>query len=237
MRRQICGSLVAVGCEATVRYPDRVLTGCLSSLLEFFMQFNATPRSVQGTSASRRLRRASRVPAIVYGGKEQPVNIELDHNEIYHALRKEQFHASILDMQLEGKSHQVLLRSVQWHPYKQIVMHVDFQRVSADQALHTKVPLHFTNAESSPAVKLSAAIISHVMNDIEIACLPGNLPQFIEVDLSKLVGGASIHLADITLPKGVTYIAHRGDPNPVLVTAIVKGGAAADAGEGAAPAA
>ncbi len=201
------------------------------------MQFNATPRSVQGSSASRRLRRASRVPAIVYGGKEQPVSIELDHNEIYHALRKEQFHASILDMQLEGKSHQVLLRSVQWHPYKQIVMHVDFQRVSADQALHTKVPLHFTNTETSPAVKLSAAIISHVMTEIEIACLPANLPQFIEVDLSMLVGGASIHLADITLPKGVTYIAHRGDANPVLVTAIVKGGPAADTAEGTAPAA
>ena len=201
------------------------------------MQFNATPRSVQGSSASRRLRRASRVPAIVYGGKEQPVSIELDHNEIYHALRKEQFHASILDMQLEGKSHQVLLRSVQRHPYKQIVMHVDFQRVSADQALHTKVPLHFTNTETSPAVKLSAAIISHVMTEIEIACLPANLPQFIEVDLSMLVGGASIHLADITLPKGVTYIAHRGDANPVLVTAIVKGGPAADTAEGTAPAA
>ncbi|MCM0035720.1 MAG: 50S ribosomal protein L25/general stress protein Ctc [Burkholderiaceae bacterium] len=198
------------------------------------MQFNATPRSVQGTSASRRLRRASRVPAIVYGGKEQPVSVELDHNEIYHALRKEQFHASILDMQLEGKSHQVLLRSVQWHPYKQIVMHVDFQRVSADQVLNTKVPLHFTNAETSPAVKLSAAIISHVMTDLEIACLPANLPQFIEVDLSKLVGGASIHLADIALPKGVTYVAHRGDANPVLVTAVVKGGPAA---EEAAPAA
>lgn len=201
------------------------------------MQFNATPRSVQGTSASRRLRRASRVPAIVYGGKEQPVSVELDHNEIYHALRKEQFHASILQMQLEGQSHQVLLRSVQWHPYKQIVMHVDFQRVSADQVLNTKVPLHFTNAEASPAVKLSAAIISHVMTDLEISCLPANLPQFIEVDLTKLVGGASIHLADITLPKGVTYIAHRGDANPVLVTAVVKGGPAAEAAEGAAPAA
>lgn len=198
------------------------------------MQFNATPRSVQGTSASRRLRRASRVPAIVYGGKEQPVSVELDHNEIYHALRKEQFHASILQMQLEGKSHQVLLRSVQWHPYKQIVMHVDFQRVSADQVLNTKVPLHFTNTEISPAVKLSAAIISHVMTELEISCLPANLPQFIEVDLSKLVGGASIHLADIVLPKGVTYVAHRGDANPVLVTAVVKGGPAA---EEAAPAA
>ena len=204
------------------------------------MQFNATPRSVQGTSASRRLRRASRVPAIVFGGKEQPVNIELDHNEIFHALRKEKFHASILDMQLEGKSQQVLLRSVQWHPFKQIVMHLDFQRVSADQALHTKVPLHFINAEVSPAVKISAAIISHVLTDLEISCLPANLPEFIEVDLSKLVGGGSIHLADITLPSGVTHVPHRGDTNPVLVTAIVKGGASDDADakpEGAAPAA
>ena len=204
------------------------------------MQFNATPRSVQGTSASRRLRRASRVPAIVYGGKEQPVNIELDHNEIFHALRKEKFHASILDMQLEGKSQQVLLRSVQWHPFKQIVMHLDFQRVSADQALHTKVPLHFINAEVSPAVKISAAIISHVLTDLEISCLPANLPEFIEVDLSKLVGGGSIHLADITLPSGVTHVPHRGDTNPVLVTAIVKGGASDDADakpEDAAPAA
>ena len=204
------------------------------------MQFNATPRSVQGTSASRRLRRASRVPAIVYGGKEQPVNIELDHNEIFHALRKEKFHASILDMQLEGKSHQVLLRSVQWHPFKQIVMHLDFQRVSADQPVHTKVPLHFVNAEISPAVKISAAIISHVLTDLDISCLPANLPEFIEVDLSKLVGGSSIHLADITLPSGVTHVPHRGDTNPVLVTAVVKGGSSDDAdakADGAAPAA
>lgn len=204
------------------------------------MQFNATPRSVQGTSASRRLRRESRVPAIVYGGKEQPINIELDHNEIFHALRKEKFHASILDMQLEGKSQQVLLRSVQWHPFKQLVMHVDFQRVSADQALHTKVPLHFVNAEISPAVKISAAIISHVLTDLDISCLPANLPEFIEVDLSKLAGGSSIHLADITLPKGVTHVPHRGDTNPVLVTAVVKGGSSDDAdakADGAAPAA
>ena len=198
------------------------------------MQFNATPRSVQGSSASRRLRRASRVPAIVYGGKEQPANIELDHNEIFHALRKELFHSSILDMQLDGKSQQVLLRSVQWHPYKQIVMHVDFQRVDANQKLHTKVPLHFTNADSSPAVKLSAAIISHLFTEIEISCLPADLPHFIEVDLTNLVAGASIHLADITLPKGVTYLAHRGDVNPVLATALVKGGPADDEDKSAA---
>lgn len=192
------------------------------------MQFNATPRSVQGTSASRRLRRANLIPAIVYGGKDQPINVELDHNEIYHALRKEAFHASILDMQLDGQSHKVLLRAVQWHPYKQIVMHVDFQRVDADKILHKKVPLHFINAEISPAVKLTAALISHVFTELEIACLPGNLPQFIEVDLSKMLGGTSIHLSDITLPKGVTYVPHRGNVNPALATAIVKGGPAAD---------
>lgn len=207
------------------------------------MQFNATLRSVQGSSASRRLRHASRVPAIVYGGKDLPVNLELDHNEIFHALRKELFHSSILDMHLDGKSQQVLLRAVQWHPYKQIVMHIDFQRVDANQKLHTKVPLHFTNADSSPAVKLSAAIISHLFTEIEIACLPADLPHFIEVDLTNLVAGASVHLADITLPKGVTYLPHRGDVNPVLATALVKGGPADDADAdkpaagGAAPAA
>ena len=200
------------------------------------MQFNANLRSVQGSSASRRLRHAGRVPAIVYGGKEQPINVELDHNEIFHALRKELFHSSILDMNLDGTNHQVLLRSVQWHPYKQIVMHVDFQRVDADKALHTKVPLHFVNAEVSPAVKLSAAIISHVFTELEIACLPVNLPQYIEVDLSNLLAGHSIHLADVTLPKGVTFLSHGGDTNPVLATALVKGGAAA-ADEGDAPAA
>ena len=200
------------------------------------MQFNANLRSVQGSSASRRLRHAGRVPAIVYGGKEQPINVELDHNEIFHALRKELFHSSILDMNLDGTNHQVLLRSVQWHPYKQIVMHVDFQRVDADKALHTKVPLHFVNAEVSPAVKLSAAIISHVFTELEIACLPVNLPQYIEVDLSNLLAGHSIHLADVTLPKGVTFLSHGGDTNPVLATALLKGGAAAT-DEGDAPAA
>ena len=203
------------------------------------MQFNANLRSVQGSSASRRLRHAGRVPAIVYGGKEQPINVELDHNEIFHALRKELFHSSILDMNLDGTNHQVLLRSVQWHPYKQIVMHVDFQRVDAEKVLHTKVPLHFVNAEVSPAVKLSAAIISHVFTELEIACLPVNLPQYIEVDLSNLLAGHSIHLADVTLPKGVTFLSHGGDTNPVLATALLKGGAAAtdEGGAAAAPAA
>lgn len=201
------------------------------------MKFTATARSVQGSSASRRLRRAGRVPAIVYGGSAAPLNIELDHNEIYHALRKEEFHASILQMQLEGaKDEQVLLRSVQWHAYKPQVLHVDFQRVDANQALRTKVPLHFVNAEVSPAVKLSGAIISHVATELEITCLPSALPQFIEVNLADVLAGASIHLADIKLPMGVTYVPHGGEENPLLAAAVVKGGAAADDAD-AAPAA
>lgn len=203
------------------------------------MKFNATKRSVQGSSASRRLRHAGRVPAIVYGGTAAPLNIELDHNEIYHALRKEEFHASILQMQVEGaaKEEQVLLRSVQWHAYKQQVLHVDFQRVDANQALHTKVPLHFVNAEKSPAVKLSGAIISHVTTELEITCLPAALPQFIEVDLTNVLAGGVVHLADIKLPMGVTYVPHGAEANPLLASAVVKGGAAADDAEVAAPAA
>ena len=203
------------------------------------MKFTATAPSVQGSSASRRLRRAGRVPAIVYGGKAAPLNIELDHNEIFHALRKEEFHASILQMQVDGnKAEPVLLRSVQWHAYKPQVLHVDFQRVDASQALHTKVPLHFINGDESPAVKLSNAIISHVVTELEITCLPAALPQFIEVNLADLLGGASVHLADIKLPKGVSYVAHGGDANPLLATALVKGGGAAadDEGEAAAEA-
>ena len=198
------------------------------------MKFTATLRSVQGTSASRRLRNAGRVPAIVYGGTEAPLNIELDHNEIYHALRKEEFHASILDMDLAGNSQKVLLRAVQWHPFKQLVLHVDFQRVDAKHFITTKVPLHFVNGDTSPAVKLGGALISHVMNEIEISCLPANLPQFIEVDLGKMVAGEIVHLADIKLPLGVTFVAHGGDANPALAIAMTKGGATADNAEDAA---
>jgi large subunit ribosomal protein L25 len=200
----------------------------------FKMQFNATKRSVQGSSASRRLRHAGRVPAIVYGGTEAALNIELDHNEIFHALRKEQFHASVLDMVVEGQKQSVLLRSVQWHPYKQLVLHVDFQRVDAKKVIHTKVPLHFINADISPAVKLTAAVVTHVLTELEIECLPANLPQFIEVDLSATVAGDAIHLADIKLPIGVKHLSHGGDENPLIASINVpsakKGDDATDAG-------
>jgi large subunit ribosomal protein L25 len=192
------------------------------------MKVIAFERSLQGTGASRRLRNAGKTPAIVYGAGAEPQLIELDHNALFHALKKEAFHASILDLEISGKSEQVLLRDVQYHPFKQLILHIDFQRVDAKQKLHTKVPLHFLNPEISPAVKLSAAIVSHIFTEIEITCLPANLPEFIAVDLAKLEVGHSIHVKDITLPNGVELVQHLDLENPVIVTATVPAGAAAD---------
>ena len=229
----VCWSRQIIDTSADVRFG---VSQGLCPIWELEMEFIATSRSVQGSSASRRLRRAGRVPAIVYGGQEPPLNIEVDHNDIYHALRKEQFHASVLDMKLEDKTHSVLLRNVQWHPYKQQVLHIDFQRVDASKLLHTKVPLHFVNAETSPAVKLSGAVISHVINELDVECLPANLPQYIEVDLSKIVAGQTVHVNDIKLPRGVKFLQHGGDENPMVVAANVpaakRGDDAADGNDG-----
>lgn len=185
------------------------------------MKVIAFPRKDQGSGASRRLRNAGQTPGIIYGGNAAPVMIALDHNALYHALKKEAFHSSILDMEIEGKVEKVLLRDFQTHAFKQLVLHADFQRVDQNQKIHVKVPLHFINAEVSPAVKLGGAVISHVMNELDVACLPGDLPEFVEVDLSTIEAGASIHLADIKLPKGVS--AH-GQDNPTLATASVPAG-------------
>ena len=180
------------------------------------MKFVAFERAKQGTGASRRLRITGRTPGIVYGGKGQPQLIELDHNALWHALKKEAFHSSILDMEVNGTSTQVLLRDVQYHPFKQLVLHIDFQRVEANTVLHMKVPLHYTGEENSPAVKTDKCLVNHVVNEIDVSCLPADLPEFIAVDLSKLESGKSLHLDDIQLPKGVKAITH-GKPNPVLV--------------------
>jgi large subunit ribosomal protein L25 len=189
------------------------------------MKVVANTRNAQGTSASRRLRHADKVPGIIYGGKGQPVTIELDHNPLFHALRKEKFHASILDMELDGKSERVLLRTYQMHPYKQQVLHIDFQRVSEDAPIHMPVPLHFVGQENSPAVKLSAAIVSHVLSQVDIACLPKDLPEFIEVDLSGLKSSDVVKVLDLKMPPGVKPVV-KGKENPVVVTVSVPGGAA-----------
>jgi len=181
------------------------------------MKFTASERSKQGTGASRRLRNSGKTPGIVYGGSSAPQLIELDHNALWHALKKEAFHASILDMEFNGQSSKVLLRDYQMHPFKQLVLHIDFQRVEANTMLHMKVPFHYSGEENSPAVKNDKCLINHVVNDIEVACLPADLPEFIAVDLSKLESGKSLHLDDVALPKGVKALVH-GKPNPVLVS-------------------
>jgi large subunit ribosomal protein L25 len=183
------------------------------------MKFVAFERSKQGTGASRRLRNAGRTPGIVYGSTPAPQLIELDHNALWHALKKEAFHASILDMEFNGQSSKVLLRDYQMHPYKQLVQHIDFQRVDANTTLHMKVPFHFSGEEESEAVKTDKCTINHVMTEIEVACLPANLPEFIAVDLKGLTKGVSLHLNDITLPTGCKPVTH-GKKNPVIVTAV-----------------
>ena len=204
------------------------------------MKFVAFERSKQGTGASRRLRNSGKAPGIVYGGEGQPQLIELDHNALWHALKKEAFHSSILEMELAGKSGKVLLRDVQYHPFKPQVIHVDFQRVDANTRLHMKVPLHYKGAEESPAVKIDNCLVNPVVTELDISCLPADLPEFIEIDLSGLKKGASLHLNDIQLPKGVKAVTH-GKPNPVIVsvvaTAAEESAEAAAEGAAAAPAA
>ena len=184
------------------------------------IEINAAKREAQGTGASRRLRRAGKVPGIVYGGDTQPVNIELDHKDLLKNLHTEAFHASILTLKLEGSAEQVLLRTFNMHPFKAEVQHVDFQRVSKDRKINMKVPLHFINAEKSPGVKQQGGVASHVMNELSIACLPDDLPEYVEVDMGELAVGGSIHARDIKLPKGVEAILHKGE-NPVVATVLL----------------
>jgi len=192
------------------------------------MKVVAFERNLQGTGASRRLRNAGKTTGIVYGGNAEPKLIELDHNALWHALKKEVFHSSILELEVAGKTEQVLLRDVQYHPFKQLVLHVDFQRVDANKPIHVKVPLHFVGADNAPAVKLNANIISHVVTELDISCLPGKLPEFLEVDLSKLAAGASVHAKDIALPAGVELTLHVAQENPVIALAVQPAGAASD---------
>lgn len=196
------------------------------------IEFNATLRTVQGTGASRRLRHAGKTPAIVYGVGQEAAMIELDHNEIYHALRHENFHSSILTMNLNSKKEQVLLRDYQVHPFKQLVMHVDFQRVNPNVKIHMKVPFHFTNADIAPGVKLTGSTVNHILTEADVNCLPKDLPEFIEVDLSNLAAGHSIHMSEIKLPKGVEFVqlAH-GDDVAIAAIPTPRGGATEAAGE------
>ncbi len=180
------------------------------------MKFVAYERTLQGTGASRRLRNAGKVPGIVYGAGE-PAMIELDHNALFFALKKEAFHSSLLEMEIGGKSQQVLLRDHQFHPFKPLVLHVDFQRVDATTRVTKKVPLRFVNEETSPAVKVDKCLINRVATELTLECLASQLPEFIQVDLGEITRGQSLHVSDVTLPPGTKVVTH-GKPNPVIVS-------------------
>ena len=180
----------------------------------------AEPRSVQGTGASRRLRRESKVPGVVYGAGKDAQSIEVDHKDLWFKLKMEAFHASILDLEVGGEKAQVLLRDYQMHPFRPLILHVDFQRVAADKKIHMKVPLHFVNAEISPGVKVAGGQVQHVLNEIDIVCLPKDLPEFIEVDLAHLQAGHSLHLSAVKLPPGVEAMMPK-DVDPTVATIVI----------------
>jgi large subunit ribosomal protein L25 len=200
------------------------------------IEVKATKREAQGTGASRRLRRAGRVPGIIYGGETKPQNIELDHNDLWQHLRKEAFYSSVLNLDIEGTKQMCLLRDVQRHAFRMQILHVDFQRIDATHAIHQKVPLHFINADVAPGVKLAGGMVQHIMTELDVKCLPKDLPSFIEVDLKDLEGGHSLHATQIKLPAGVEAVLHRGE-DPVVATIVIRGaGASSDeVVEGAAP--
>jgi large subunit ribosomal protein L25 len=184
------------------------------------MKFVAYERTLQGTGASRRLRNAHKVPGIVYGAGT-PAKIELDHNALFFALKKESFHSSLLDMELGGKTEKVLLRDYQMHAFRPIVMHIDFQRVDATTKITKKVPLHFINEESSPAVKTDNCLANHVVTELSIQCLAAQLPEYLTIDLGNLAKGQSLHVDDIKLPDGIKVVTH-GKKNPVIVSVSVQ---------------
>lgn len=160
-------------------------------------------RDVQGQGASRRLRHAGQVPGIVYGGDREPAMVQFNHNEIWLAQQNDWFYSSIIDLNLDGTLHKVLLRDIQRHPFKQLIMHLDFQRVSENEVLHASVPLTFINEETSPAGKSSDVLVTRELKEVSVVCLPKDLPQSIEVDLGELKAGDIIYLSDLKLPAGV----------------------------------
>jgi large subunit ribosomal protein L25 len=166
-------------------------------------KISATGRNDEGKGASRRLRRAAQIPAILYGGAAAPQSIQLDHEKTWLASQNEWFYSSILDLDLDGKVQKVLLRDMQRHPYKQVIMHLDFQRVDENQAIRVAVPLHFLNEEKSPAGKSADVVVTHELNEVEVSCLPKDLPEYLEIDLSGLNIGDIVHLSEIKLPAGV----------------------------------
>ena len=199
-------------------------------------KLSANGRKDEGKGASRRLRHAGMIPAIVYGGEDKPQNIQLEHEKTWVASQHEWFYSSILTLDVDGKPQQVLLRDMQRHPFKQQIMHLDFQRVSANTAIRVNVPLHFLNEDKSPAGKSAEVVLTHELNEVEISCLPKDLPAFIEVDLGEMKLGDTVHLSDVKLPKGVE-LAHKIDDEHNPAVAVARHARVEAEAEGEAPAA
>jgi large subunit ribosomal protein L25 len=194
----------------------------------------AETRDVQGTGASRRLRHAGKVPAILYGSGKDTAMLTLSHNSLYHNLEDESFHSSILTVEIDGKKEKAILRDVQMHAFKQLIMHIDLQRISAKDKIHMNVPFHFTGGEDAPGVKVEAGIVSHLATELDIVCLPADLPEFISIDISALNLGDSIHLSEITLPDGVeSSIAAHGEDLAIVTIVAVRGTAEDEADDAA----
>ena len=182
------------------------------------IEVTAFPRTLQGTGASRRLRGSGRVPGVIYGASKPAATVELDQNALLRHLKMEAFHASILDMTVEGNKERVLLRDFQMHPWRPIVLHVDFQRVDPNKKIHMRVPLHFTNEDVSEGVKTQGGVITHGMTEIEIQCLPDALPEYIEVDLKSMKLNDIFHVNDLKLPEGVEPVSKLKSDNPAVVS-------------------
>jgi large subunit ribosomal protein L25 len=178
----------------------------------------AYPRTLQGTSASRRLRTSGRVPGIIYGAGKAAQNVEVDQAALLRHLKLEVFHASVLDLTVDGETTQALLRDFQMHPFKPIALHVDFQRVDKNRKIHMKVPLHFVNTDICVGVKEGGGVVQHIINDLEILCLPDDLPEYIEVDVRNLQVAHSMHVNDLAFPQGVEPIPRWKKENPGVVT-------------------
>ncbi|MGZ8258231.1 MAG: 50S ribosomal protein L25/general stress protein Ctc [Methylotenera sp.] len=195
------------------------------------IEINAVKRDAKGTGASRRLRRAGTVPGVVYGSGKEAIALEIDHKELFLQFRHEAFHASVLSLIVDGKKENVLLRDFQMHPVRNTIQHIDFQRVSATEKIHVKVPFHFLNAEIAPGVKTAGGIVAHILTEADVSCLAKNLPESIEVDLSALEMGQSIHLSQIKLPKGVEFVQLAHDNDAAVASIAKTRGGVADAAE------
>lgn len=182
----------------------------------------AKSRDTVGKGASRRLRRlAEQVPAIIYGGKKSPQNVSITHKDFVKALENEGFYSQIIQLTTDGSSEDVILKDIQRHPAKPVILHADFLRIDKTQKLNVRVPLHFINEDTSVGVKMQGGIVSHIMTELEVNCLPADLPEFIEVDMAEVEVDSTVHISDLSLPKGVESVAlAQGSDHDLSVAAI-----------------